>query len=101
MVTSLLFQPKPLGSAPRLAVVVGAELSMLMPETVALALLPAISVAVPMTDWPAPSSISVTVWVELATPEVASLAVKLTVTGPLYQPSALAAVVGAPLIVGG
>src|SRR5262249_12914371 len=49
----------------------------------------------------APSPLSMTVCVEPATPEVASLAVKLMATRPLYQPLALAGVVGAPLIVGG
>src|SRR5262245_8573137 len=74
---------------------------MLMPDTVALALLPALSTAVPVTDWLAPSVLSVWSAVTLAMPEVASLAVKCTVTALLYQPAALGDVVAAPLIVGG
>src|SRR4051794_21064534 len=99
MTTSELFQPLALAAALRVAVVVGAVRSMLIPLTVVLALLPARSMAVPLTDWLAPSLLKVTSPVTLARPDpgLASVASKWTVTGPLYQPSALAAVVGAPL----
>src|SRR5438132_9876769 len=48
-VTSLLFQPLALAAGLRLPLIAGPVLSMLIPETVALALLPALSVAVPVT----------------------------------------------------
>ena len=70
---------------------VGAALSMLMPLTVALAELPALSVTVPVTLWLEPSVLTVMGPVTLATPESASFPVKLTVTMLLYHPAALAA----------
>src|SRR5207253_353450 len=74
---------------------------MLMPETVAgLAPLPALSTQLPVTDWPAPSVLRVVGASELATPERASLQVKLTVTAVLFQPAALAAGDRLPLIDG-
>ena len=54
----------------------GAVLSMLMPETVSLAELPAASVAVPVTDWLAPSASTLSAVFE-ATPDRSSVAVKL------------------------
>ena len=89
-VTFVLFQPLALAAGVRLALAVGAVLSMLMPETVVLAVLPALSVTVPSTGWSAPSP-SVTGAVQAATPERASSQVKLTMTSALYQPLALAA----------
>src|SRR5437764_14077740 len=81
--------------------------SMLMPVTVTLALLPALSTAVPVTLWLAPLPVSVTSGWQLAMPDpgtpaamAGSLHVKCTVTGPLYQPPALGEVVGAPEMVG-
>src|SRR5947207_59984 len=79
----------------------GAVLSMLMPLTVALALLPAMSVAVPVTLCPAPSAVSVTGGVSEAMPEVGSAAVKVTVTSVLFQPKAFAAGDREPVIIGG
>src|SRR5207249_54953 len=100
-VTSLLFQPLALAAGLRLPLIAGPVLSMLIPETVALALLPALSVAVPVTLWLAPSALSVTSGGQLAIPESASAQVKCTVTEPpSYQPAALGEVVAAPLIVG-
>ena len=72
--------------AATVAVVTGLVRSMLMPETVVLAMLPATSTAVPVTDWFAPSPESVTGPVTLATPDWSSVARKVTVTGALYQP---------------
>ena len=42
---------------------------MLIPELVTLALLPALSVAVPVVDWPPSSALSATGAAQLATPE--------------------------------
>src|SRR5437879_10615414 len=72
---------------------------MLIPETVVLALLPALSVAVPLDDWPLPSA-SVSSAVQLWIPESVSEQLKCTVTSLLFQPAALGVVVAAPLIVG-
>src|SRR5712691_2737017 len=74
---------------------------MLMPLTVALALLPATSVAVPLTDWPAPSMRTAAGSGQLATPDRLSLQVKLTVTSVLFQPFAFGAGLRAAVIVGG
>ncbi len=53
-------------------------------ETVKVAELPALSVAVPVTDCPAPS-LSVVGEETLSNPESESLPLKLTVTSALYQ----------------
>jgi hypothetical protein len=58
--------------------------------TVALAVLPAASLAVPVTTWPCPSLVSVTGDGQVAMPEVGSEHVKLTVTSVLCHPAALA-----------
>src|SRR6266852_1573700 len=101
-VTSLVYQPLlpavPLATE---VVVTGGVRSMLMPETVALAVLPALSVAVPVAVWPAPSPERVTGPVTLATPDCPPMAVKLTVTGALYQPLAFGGRSGAPVMVSG
>src|SRR5688500_11475696 len=73
---------------------------MLMLVTVAEAPLPAASVALPVADWPAPSPLSACGAVHDATPERASVQVKLTVTVPLFQPFALAAGNGLPVMPG-
>src|SRR4051812_17635865 len=73
---------------------------MLMPFTMALALLPAWSVAVPLTLWFAPLLDSVTSLGQVSMPERVSVRVTITVPWPLSQPFALGLVVGAPLIVG-
>src|SRR5262245_20892179 len=72
---------------------------MLMLLTVYVALLPALSVTVPVTDWLAPSP-KVVGPERLARPERASLPLKDTTTSALYQAWPLAARSGAPLIVG-
>src|SRR4051812_23320482 len=76
----------PLVTAP---VMVGLVLSSLT-VTVSVPTLPAVSLAVPMTTWPAVSVVIVTGAVVLATPDPlsSSLAVKVTVTSPLFQSSA-------------
>ena len=54
-VTSPLYQPSAFGSEVAAPLSDGAVLSMLMPATVSLPVLPAASVAVPVTDWFSPS----------------------------------------------
>ncbi len=78
----------------------GADLSMLIPPTVVLALLSALSTAVPVTDWLAPSPLSVVELVQLLMPDVASAQVKLTVTSLLFQPLPFAAGERLPVMVG-
>src|SRR5207249_8669073 len=83
---ALWFHVPGVGAGVRPLLIAGPVLSMLIPETVALALLPALSVAVPVTLWLAPSP-SVVGPERFASPESASLPVKLTVTSSLYQPA--------------
>src|SRR4051812_11118254 len=59
MATSPVYQPAPLAGAAGAPDSVGAVLSMLIVSTVALAVLPALSVAVPVTCWLAPSVVTV------------------------------------------
>jgi hypothetical protein len=98
-VTSSLFKPFAFAAGERCASIVGAVRSNLMPVTDADVLLPALS----ETDTgPAPRSAPSPVIVESAgtvagsTPERASDAVQWIVTSLMYQPSAVAGVVGAP-----
>src|SRR4051794_17584257 len=58
-VTAVLFQPAPLAGGVRVQVRVGLTVSMLMPSTVAVVVLPALSTQDPSTAWPAPSCFSV------------------------------------------
>ena len=100
-VTSPLYQPAALGAVVAAPSSVGAVLSMLMPSTVADAVLPATSVAVPVTFWPAPSFLSVVVAGEQsAMPESASSQSNDTTTSLLFQPKPFAAGVREPSIVG-
>src|SRR4051812_9788945 len=71
-----------------LSVMAGASRSMAIPLTVALASLPATSIALPLTDWPGPLAVSVTSSGHTATPDRGSEQVKCTFTGPTYQPPA-------------
>src|SRR2546428_3599852 len=96
-VTSFLYQPAALGELVAAPLIVGAVLSMLIPETVVLALLPALSSAVPLADWAAPSALRVIGLVQLAIPERRSEQRKLAVTSLLFQPLALAAELSVPL----
>src|SRR5207249_6525722 len=93
------YQPAALGEVVAAPLIVGAVLSMLIPETVVLALLPALSVAVPLDDWPLPSA-SVASAAQLWIPESVSAQLKCTVASPLYQPAAAGEVVAAPPLVG-
>src|SRR5947199_255352 len=80
---------------------VGFSLLMLMPDTVALATLPAMSVPVRVTDWFAPLALRVTSSGHTATPDRPSEQVKCTVTGPTYQPlPPLVPLMMAPLMLG-
>ncbi len=98
--TSWLYQPS--CSVPVTdGVMVGLVVSML---TVAgsEAVLPALSVTVPVTVWSLPSVPTVLFGPQLATPEPPlSPQVKVTVTAPLFQPFAFAAGDWAWVIVGG
>src|SRR5881397_3929124 len=84
IVTGPLYQPLAFGLVVTAPVMVGFVRSMLIPPTEAVSLLPAMSFALPVTDWPAPSPPSVTGASQLATPENASEHVKLTVTDVLF-----------------
>src|SRR6266581_5208469 len=71
---------------PKVMLVVGGVLSMLMLATFALAWFPALSKHVPLTDWCAPSLDRMTGLVTKPTPERESEHLKVTVTFPLFQP---------------
>src|SRR5436305_3878413 len=95
-----LYQPAPLGLVVGVPLRVGAVLSMLIPLTVALDWLSALSTAVPVTDWPAPLPDAVVGPGQLLIPDSASEQVKDAVTEVLFQPLALAAGLREPVIVG-
>jgi hypothetical protein len=82
------------------AVIVGASLSMSMSFTDVLALLPALSTAVPLTAWFASLVVSVWSGPQDAMPDGASPHVNATVTSPLFQPAPFGAGEREPLIVG-
>ena len=84
-VTSPSYQPLAFAGRSGTAAMVGGVLSML---TVAgsVAVLPALSVAVPVTGWPLPSPVTVCGPVQLASPDSASAQENVTVTLPLFQP---------------
>ena len=84
-VTSPLFQPFEFAAGLRVASIDGLVLSIETLATV-LALLPALSTAVPSTDWLAPSSETTSSGVQLAIPERPSVQSKWTVTSMLFQP---------------
>ena len=97
--TSSLYQPAPLAARSAEPLMVGAVLSRL---TIAgsVAVLPALSVAVPVTTWPAPSSATTLSAVHEAMPDSASSHSNVTVTSELFQPCAFAAGVSVCEIVG-
>ena len=97
----MLFHPLTFGPTSRDAVIAGAVLSMFIPLTVTLAVLPALSSAVPVTLWFAPSPVRVTGDVQLAIPESSSAQVNVTVTSVLFHPLPLAPGETLPVIVGG
>src|SRR4051812_5643194 len=99
IVTSPLNQPSVDGAVVAAPVMVGAVSSMSIPDTVALSLLSAASVALPVTDWLCPSPNSA-VGEQSLTPESASWQTKPTVTFALYQPYPLGERSGEPEMVG-
>ena len=101
MVTSSLYQPSALALLVAAPLIRGDVLSMLMPVTWAVAWLSATLSAVPLTDWLAPSPLSVVSDGQLLMPESASEQLKLTDTSELFQPLAFGAGVRAPLMLGG
>jgi hypothetical protein len=99
-VTLVLFQPAAFAAGEGVAVIVGGDLSRLM-VTEAVAVFPALSVAVPTTTWLAPSVATVAGPEQDATPLVLSEQAKVTVTLELFHPAALAAGAATAMIVGG
>src|SRR5579864_2238397 len=79
---------------------VGGVLSMLM-LTLAEAMFPALSTAVPAAIWFAPSAFRVAGAVQVAMPERASRQLKVTVTSELFHPKLLAEGTGLAAMVGG
>src|SRR5919202_4562977 len=104
MMTSPLYQPAGPGAVVGAPESVGGTVSTPMPLTVAVEVLPALSTAVPETDWFAPLPDTVVAPGQLWIPERRSEQVKLTLTGPSFQPAAFGAgqrdagVVGPPLL---
>ena len=88
-VTSALYQPLAFGARSRAEEMVGSVLSMLT-FAGSVALLPALSTAVPVAAWFAPSLEIVKGAVQLAIPDTPSAQVKVTVTFVLFQPFAFA-----------
>ena len=86
-VTLTLFQPLAFGKGDLELVATGGVLSKLIPEIVAEAEFPALSVQVEVLDCPLPSI--VTIWGltgAIATPDNGSVQLKATVTSPLFHP---------------
>ena len=92
--------PAAVGSGATVAEIVGAVLSMLS-VTLAAAVLPALSVAVPVTTWPWPSVLTSRDAGHVATPDPESLHAKLTWTSVRFQPAALATGDALAVMVGG
>ena len=92
--------PVAVGSGAMVAEIVGAVLSMLS-VTLAAAVLPALSTAVPVTTWPCPSVLTSREAGHVATPDPESLHAKLTWTSVRFQPAALAAGDALAVMVGG
>ncbi len=102
IVTSPLYHPAALSTAVGVPASVGLVRSILIGPTTASLVLPALSSALPVTETPA-----VVVWADTvslprqpAMPDCRSLQSKLTSTGTLFQPNALASGVRLPVISG-
>src|SRR5512140_497737 len=93
-------QPVAVAAGVRVAVVLGAVLSMSIPPTVVVFMFPARSVAVPVTLWPCPSVVTVVGGAQVATPDVSSVQAKLTTTSLVLHPPRPAAGVRVPLMLG-
>src|SRR3954469_14466484 len=77
----------------------GATVSILIPLTVVVVWLPALSTAVPVTELAPWAETVVSGW-QVAMPLTASEQAKCTVTGVLYHPLAFGSLVALPVIVG-
>src|SRR5712691_3988600 len=99
-VTSVLFPPPAFGDGDTIGRRTGGVLSRLM-ATCAVAILPALSIAVPVMIWFAASVLTVTGEGQFATPLVLSKQVKLTTTLALYHPAALGGRSAEAVMVGG
>src|SRR5205823_4335049 len=102
-VTLPLYQPAPFGAVVAAPLSDGATRSMLMPLTVAVAVLSALSETDPVRDWPAPSDDTVCAAGHPGafSPEgPLSAHVKLTTTGTLFQPNEFATGDRPPVMVG-
>jgi hypothetical protein len=101
-VTLLEFQPLAFGAGEAVAVIVGRVSSMLIPLTVAVAELPALSTAVPLALWFAPSVVSVTGAGQVSIPDPPGLSAheKVTITLLEFQPLAFGAGEAVAVIVG-
>ena len=86
--TSVLFQPAAFAGGAALALSNGGVRSILT-VTGSCAVLPARSVAVPVTTWFAPSVLTGIGPEQLATPEPVAEQVNVTMTGVLFHPAAL------------
>src|SRR4051795_2938754 len=101
MVTSVLYQPATFGLVRAMPTSVGGVRSMLIPARVAADVLPAMSVAVPVADCPAPSCSTTGVGhPEGAMPLVPSAHVNPTATSVLFQPLTFAPGVASAVISG-
>src|SRR5881296_1350654 len=76
----------------------GGVRSMLIPPTVAVVELPLVSVAVPITDWPAPSVVRS--WSASHEARNRSVHTKWTVTAVLFHPAPFGTGLAAPTMVG-
>ena len=92
--------PAAVGSGATVAEIVGTVLSMFS-VTLATAVLPALSVAVPLTTWPWPSVLTSREGGHVAIPDPESLHAKLTWTSVRFQPAALATGDALAVMVGG
>ena len=99
-VTFELFHPAAFGGGAATAVILGAVFERLM-VTVFVAVFPATSVAVPVICCPAPSVVTVTGGLQLATPEPLSVQLKVTVTLLEFHPLAFGAGLMDAVITGG
>src|SRR5882672_4959852 len=98
--TGPLFQPSAFGAGADEAVTMGAVLSMFT-VMLAVAVFPALSIAVPEITWLAPSALTIVFAGQVLMPEPVSEQMNFTVTFVLFQPFALAAGVATAVIVGG
>jgi hypothetical protein len=99
-ITSELFHPAAVGDGLIEALMLGIVLSMFS-VTAAVAVFPALSVAVPEITWPAPSLLTITGDGHAAIPLSASLHAYVTVTLELFQPKEFGVGIAIAEMVGG